>query len=219
MADLLLPYVSESKKADLRANMIESHGPFMDMGRVPAGKMCTIQVNVKNGSAEELQVKIVARGFQTESKVTTLPRPIIPGISRHISVTFGVGKSVVPRSIVSFIDVVYSNRFFDEPRIVSIPVFYFVSESNFDHLGGHVHRDIPILTRAGLPTMLRDFCHEPVSLNRSFAKPQGTWRNPSPMSSASYAGGASFLSQSLDFGSTSLETSAGTQFWTSRMST
>lgn len=199
MADLLMPYVSESKKGDLRTNIIESHGPFMDMGRVPEGKTCTIHVNIKNGSPEELQVKIVARDFPSESKVTTLPRPIIPGISRHISITFIVDKISVPRSVVSFIDVLYSSRFFDAPRIVSIPVFYYTSSET-----DHTIRDMPILTLDSLPARLRDLCHAPVSLNKSFAKPSGSWR-PTPIGSSSSFSAS--LSPTLNFSQYSLNQS------------
>ncbi len=103
-----------------------SHGAFCDLGRVDPGSVCVVRLQMHNRSPVDLSIDVNAVGFDDDtSTVVTNPKPLISGLSRHVTFTFKA--PVNARSLVGCLELYVSNLGHRYECRVCVPVFLYVS--------------------------------------------------------------------------------------------
>lgn len=174
LANLFMPYCKDlyNDTGENRTQAVVSHGPFLDIGRVPPKATCVINVHVTNTSQDELRFDITARDFDVENtKVRTIPTKLIPGFSRVASVSFQVGDC--PRCSIGYVDIKYvSERNALVSDTISIPIYYFIGLAPLDDKDrNHVPLTIATLSssmrsRLGVQEVRRKFGYRTADLGR-----------------------------------------------------
>jgi hypothetical protein len=101
-----------------------SGGPFLDMGNVAPGSVCTITIRTINLLSEDVRIDVLARNFNAtnDTSVKTKTKAIVPGMSRNHVVFFTTTDTVGAQvGLVTFIGA--SERGGCRCEIVC-PVFY-----------------------------------------------------------------------------------------------
>ena len=105
-----------------------SGGAFVDAGHLEQGTPLTIFVHVKNRSAHEMQVDLVARNFEDENdvRITTKAGLLAPGISRQMQVNLCVGRHSC--STVGIMELDLFNKLHNYHETVIVPVFFYIGD-------------------------------------------------------------------------------------------
>lgn len=74
-------------------DFLPTKGPVVDLGLLQGGAKVTVQFRVSNGCGDDIFLDAVARDFQAvDTHISTFSRMLIPGLPRHVCVTFTVPK-------------------------------------------------------------------------------------------------------------------------------
>ena len=130
LTNILDAYCQEPKLMKEDPYVEISGGSFVDAGHLEYGTPITILVCVKNRSAHEMHVDLLARNFEDEhnARITTKSGLLAPGISRQMQVNLQAGR--YPGSTVGIMELDLHNRLHAYHETVVIPVFFYVGDHN-----------------------------------------------------------------------------------------
>lgn len=117
-----------------------SGGAFVDAGHVDSSTPLTIFVHVKNRSAHEMQVDLMARNFEDENdtRITTKSGLLAPGISRQMQVNLRAGRQT--GSTVGIMELDLHNKLHAYHETVIVPVFFYVGDHAL--MGKAMHKPV-----------------------------------------------------------------------------
>ena len=99
-----------------------SYGAFCDVGRVEPQSSCVVHLHLHNRSSKDLMLEIAANNFEDDqTKVTTSPKPLISGLTRHASVSFT--SPIGRRSIVGLISLIVTGSQDNYRDVIHVPIF------------------------------------------------------------------------------------------------
>jgi hypothetical protein len=104
---------------------IPTFAPMVDLGLLEAGMKVTINFRVVNESGDDVFVDFTTKNFQSEdTDIKTLTKPLIPGMSRIVTVSFTVPNRKM--TVLCFFEVYLLGPRNAMKGLVQCPVFYYV---------------------------------------------------------------------------------------------
>jgi hypothetical protein len=104
---------------------IPTFAPMVDLGLLEAGMKVTINFRVVNESGDDVFVDFTTKNFQSEdTDIKTLTKPLIPGMSRIVTVSFTVPSRKM--TVLCFFEVYLLGPRNAMKGMVQCPVFYYV---------------------------------------------------------------------------------------------
>ncbi len=120
----LLKYTYVPPRA-IVVDWIPTHGPLVDLGLLEGGMKVTINYRLVNDTADDILVDATTKNFGADdTDVKMFSKPLIPGLSRMITVTFTVpSKTTTNLGSLEVLTVNMRNRVHS---IIKCPIFYYV---------------------------------------------------------------------------------------------
>lgn len=104
---------------------IPTHGALVDLGLLEGGMKVTINYRVVNNTGDDVYVDFTTKDFQSDdTDVKTLTKPLIPGMSRVVTVTFTVPERKI--TVLGFFEVYLVDLRHSMKGLIRCPVFYYV---------------------------------------------------------------------------------------------
>lgn len=159
---------------------IPTHGPLVDLGLLEGGMKVTINYRLVNDTGDDLFIDFTTRDFKADdTDIKTLTKPLVPGMSRVVTVTFTVPDRKI--TVLGFFEVYIISPRQSMKGVLPCPIFYYVDPG----LERPIH---PTCNAKALPDLLRQrlYCHNTPSdistrrLTTGFQKRKamdGTWHN------------------------------------------
>lgn len=124
--NLLTKYSKEIKGKGVipvpREGLIESNGPFLDLGDVTIGQKVTVELELLNVGSDPIQLDVVTEDFQSEDiSVVFGPRLFARGISKNVKVAFTVARGV--DCAIGIIKLLAAPGR-GQPAVLACPVYY-----------------------------------------------------------------------------------------------
>lgn len=138
------------KPSSKTSDTVYSEGPFLDMGYLPIGTQCVARFQITNACANDLKIDVMAKGFHAKNtRVTTLPGALVPGLCRAVSVSFTVEPGP-DKDHLALVEVICANICTRIINKITCPVFY------------RIRKEIPLVpsticTVRNLPSLLNKF--------------------------------------------------------------
>ena len=171
------------KPSAITSDVVNSEGPFLDMGYLPIHTDCVARFQLTNTSSYDLKIDVMAKGFEFKNtRVTTLPGMLVSGLCRAVSVSFTVEPGP-NRDQLAVVEVICANITKGIIKKITCPVYY------------RIRQQIPsqqaaITTIRNLPTLVNKYCNVKPNLTLNNITPKEYWQKPSfidPPSPRTYA--------------------------------
>jgi len=169
------------KPTSKRSDTVYSEGPFLDMGYLPVGTQCVARFQITNTCGNDLKIDVMAKGFHANNtRVTTLPGTLVPGLCRAVSVSF-TAEPGPDKDHLALVEVICANISKGLINKIICPVFY------------KIRKEKPLVPPAictirNLPGLLKKHCDLLPDLTSNFVSKKEYWHKgsfidpPSPRS-------------------------------------
>lgn len=124
---------------------IPTHGPLVDLGLLESGMRVTINYRICNNTGDDILIDTTTKNFQSEdTDMKTFSKPLIPGFSRLVTVTFTIPYRKC--TVLGFMEVYVINMRQKMKTVIQCPIFYCVDplaeKSNYPTCNGRALQDL-----------------------------------------------------------------------------